>query len=214
MGKAQPTGPLARKRKARPSPEERRTKRIAKDFLGKVDKKYRTRQGKRTERSLQSLEAGHPGILETMLSEIARNRPPKFLNEPRSNIFSGTRMSFERYFSQQWWGSQLKPWICAVCGKPIDPAGKGAAAPSIDHKEPWSRLQTGIPTIDVCCQGAHWTIALTEEVRAVYQDARNLRPTHQGCNSSKGGVKGLDSLAPQRAGACPGSSICTQPKAS
>lgn len=139
--------------------------------------------------------------------------PPKKLVGSGEGIYSGLWRGFEKRFQDQWWQNQPQPWICHLCKKEIDLHGTHNLARSIDHRVPWSVSKLRIATDVVCKDGIHWMVALTSDVRAVLQDEQNLEPSHQGCNSKKGGPTNTDSLAPMRIGKCRAHGKCSYPKA-
>ncbi|AKT43560.1 hypothetical protein [Chondromyces crocatus] len=188
----------------RPSREERQVQRHTEQALKGVDKRGRTRGGAKVAETLKGLEEKQPGAVQKLLEASKKKIAPKSVNG--ENIYSGSWRGFENTFASQWWDRQPKPWTCYLCKKPIVKGAAGADGPSIEHKVPWARLKTEIRTVDVCCNGTHWSVTLTKDVRAVLQDASNLAPAHKGCNSKKNGPKDSDSIAPQRVGDCPGSS--------
>jgi hypothetical protein len=171
----------------------------------RVDKKRRTRAGRKFEQDL-----GQPDVIRRLETSIKKNTPPKSMDGRA--IYSGKWRSFDPNFQRSWWRKQPTPWICAKCGDQIDEDGQGDEKPTIDHIREWSRMKLGIRTYKVCCNGTHWDVVLTESVRNVLQDEDNLQPMHQGCNSSKNGAKDTDAINPQRRGDCPGDG-CTLRKA-
>ena len=85
------------------------------------------------------------------------------------------------------------------------------AAEGIDHKQPFSELQTGITRYLICDGKHHWEASYKADAVAVYNnndDPSNMRWSCTGCNSSKGGVKGRYENQPKWAGPCPGASQC------
>jgi len=195
-------------KKPRPSREERDKARFAALSLKKTDKKGRTRAGKKTIAELQ-LVLGKPQdeIRRNLLAEARKNTPPKNLGKYGTGgaIYSGKWRGFEETFETNWWTTQgPAPWTCCICHAPILANATGRNGRSIEHRQPWSVLKTEIATQIVCKDGVHWEVALTSDVRDVLQDVNNLEPAHKGCNSSKGGTKNTDSIAPIKRGDCPG----------
>ena len=205
-----PQGIIQRGRtQPRPSPAEREKERTQKRLVGRVDKRFRTRQGKALEQLLSRDDRG------AIVRKLQQDVPPTLLRrqKQKQKIYSGKWRGFAREFAKNWWDSQPPPWTCYLCRGEINPNGQGANEPSIDHVRPWAELRTEIETTMVCKDGVHWEVALVEDVRKVIQEESNLRPAHKGCNSSKNGPKNLDSLAPQRRGLCPGRGTCDLPQA-
>jgi len=196
--------------KERPSPQDRQRARLAKQLLSNVDKSYRTRNGKKIKEDIKKLEEEDPEIMAKILREAARAKPPKKVQGKR--IYSGKSRSFTTDFMTDYWDENPLPILCSICKKMIEANGKHGDAPSIDHVRPWASIKTEIPTVVVCKDGVHWSVVLAESMRAVFQDDKNLRPAHQGCNSGKNGPKDTDSIAPQRIGRCPGDDICKELK--
>lgn len=199
------------KSQPRPSREERRVQQQVTKARDRVDKRYRTRSGKALEERLTKIETGHPGTLRRLAEDTRKNTPPTAV--AGQNIYSGKWRGFEANFQRDWWRKQKQPWTCYLCGRPIVAGARDRDAPSIEHKEPWARAKLGIATRTVCCNGSHWEVALTDDVRAVLQDENNLLPAHKGCNSAKNGPKDTDSIAPRRLGDCPGPGLCKERKA-
>jgi hypothetical protein len=202
-------------RRRRPSRKERDQARLLNRTFKEIDKKGRTRRAKKQIKSLEKrLNKSDDELRMEILNEAQKNTPPKKMGELGNGpkIYSGKWRNFEEEFAREWWKAQDKPWQCYLCGGEIDPNGQGRDRPTIEHLKPWAEIKNEIPTEDVCKDGIHWRVALTEDVRDRLQDERNLAPAHQGCNSSKNGPKDTDSLAPQRLGICPGDA-CGLPKA-
>lgn len=192
----------------RPSREDRDKDRLTKSTLKTTDKKSRTRAGKKAMNKLAvTLNQAPDQIRQNFLNDVAKNTAPRRMGMLGTGgaIYSGKWRGFEAEFEQNWWNDQgAAPWDCCICHAPILANGVGDAKRSIEHRKPWSSMKTEIATHMVCKDGVHWEVALTEDVRAVLQDTDNLEPAHQGCNSSKGGTKTTDSIAPVRRGDCPG----------
>ncbi len=200
---------------ARPSPEERKRLRrqqqeqkLTKRLYESADKKGRTRQAKKVEEQLKG--KGKEQILELALANERKNKPPTALELAGQQLFSGNR-DFGAEFRKQYWENQPSPWTCTICHDVISPRGKRGNAPSIDHRQEWSIISTGVRTFQVCKNGVHWEVSLDDEAQAANKDLSNLRPTHKGCNSSKSGQKGNDPLMPITKGPCTGN--CTLEKA-
>jgi hypothetical protein len=198
-------------KEGRPSPKERQRARYAKQLLSSVDKSYRTRKGKKIKEKIKKLEEDDPEIMQKILRDAARAKPPKSV-EGGKRIFSGKSRSFTDRFRAAYWKANSLPIECPICKNMIEANGKHGLAPSIDHLRPWATIKTEIPTVTVCKDGVHWSVVLAEDMRPVLQDEKNLRPAHQGCNSGKNGPKNTDSIAPQRLGRCPGEDICKELK--
>jgi hypothetical protein len=176
--------------------------------MKKIDKKARTRAGREALVKLQTeLQRPQDEIRQAFLADLQKNTPPRNLGMlgTAGPIYSGKWRGFEAAFETNWWTDQgAAPWTCCICHAPILAAATGGDARSIEHRQPWSVLKTEIETQIVCKDGVHWEVALTADVRAVLQDSDNLEPAHKRCNSSKGGSKDTDSIAPIKRGDCPG----------
>jgi hypothetical protein len=196
------------KKPTRPSPEERHKERLAKSSMKKVDKKGRTRASVKTYAKLQvALQRPQDKVQQTFLANLRKDTPPRKrgIAGTAGAIYSGKWRGFEAAFEANWWTDQgVAPWTCCICHAPILAGAAGGDARSIEHRQPWSVLKTEIETQIVCKDGVHWAVALTRDVRAVLQDTDNLAPAHKRCNSSKGGSKDTDSIAPIKRGDCPG----------
>jgi hypothetical protein len=196
------------KKPPRPSPDDRQKARVTEGSFKKADKSGRTRAGKKNIVELQALLGKSPQeIQQAFLADLQKNTPPRNLGIAGNAgaIYSGKWRGFEAIFEANWWALQgAAPWTCCICHAPILAGATGANARSIEHRQPWSVMKTGIATQTVCKDGVHWEVALTADVRAVLQDNSNLKPAHKGCNSSKGGSKDSDSIAPIKRGDCPG----------
>lgn len=204
------------KKPPRPSRDDRQKDRVTKSSLKKTDKKGRTRAGKETLSNLQALLGGTSDeIQRAFVAELRKNTAPRNLGMLGTGgaIYSGKWRGFESTFEANWWLDQGgAPWTCCICKAPILAGATGGDARTIEHRQPWSVMKTEIATQMVCKDGVHWEVALTADVRAVLQDTDNLEPAHKDCNSSKGGSKDTDSIAPIRRGDCPGDD-CDVPNA-
>lgn len=112
------------------------------------------------------------------------------------NIFRGNRPGISAAVRTAWWATHAGD-LCAQCGTAMT-----AATRSIDHVTPVSDLILSVDTQTVKVNGWHWTVALQADVQKIEDDSDNFRSAHKICNSEKGGFKGGDSLAPQKA-SCP-----------
>lgn len=199
----------------RPSRDERNLDRLKKEKLKGVSKAGNTRKSKLALNDVARLMGADPeDVKNQLIEEAMRNTPPRTMGMLGLGdaIYSGKWRSFENDFAREWWDDQPNPWVCYLCNGVINPNGTGDQQPTIEHLKPWASIKLGIPTQTVCKDGVHWTVALTKHVRATLQDVDNLAPAHKGCNSSKNGPKDTDSIAPQKAGPCPGAT-CALPKA-
>ena len=197
----------------RPSPEERKRARCAKKVLSTVDKNYRTRKAKKIKEVIKKLEEEDPEIMQKILDDAARAKPPKKVEGGKEST-PANHARLQQSSRLTFWKANPLPVQCPICKKMIEENGKHGLAPSIDHLRPWATIKTEIPTVVVCKDGVHWSVVLAESMRSVFQEKKNLRPLHQGCNSGKNGPKDTDSIAPQRLGLCPGEEICKELKGS
>ncbi|WP_437577381.1 RHS repeat-associated core domain-containing protein [Sorangium sp. So ce887] len=196
----------------RPSREERAQTRRNYKLYERTDSQHnRTRGAKQANEMIAS--AGHDRT--ALDKQINRRKPPSVLSDGRK-IFSGSR-SFNPEFSKSWWEKKMrenggKNLNCSMCKEEISMQGKRGDKPSIDHKKDWATQKLEIEPVVVLKDGVHWEVVLSDDARNVIQDESNLAPSHQGCNSSKSGVKGNDSIVP-RPGACPTPDKCDCPTA-
>jgi hypothetical protein len=125
-----------------------------------------------------------------------------------SLILQSDRPTFSEAFRTQFWQTHNGA-PCKKCRKPVT-----QATGDIDHRESWGRIKNGIPEVMVCKNHVHWMVRFLDEARELYESLGNLQPMHKGCNRSKGGQRGTDSLIPQKKqrDLCPGKK-CTLLKA-
>lgn len=165
-------------------------------------RKSTRKQPPRKAKRLASLKVGRKAPTRgglrssTMRQRAIHISPPTHMG--RYEIFTGAR-NFTSAFSKAFW-SKPGNQTCTKCGIALKPGQRG-----IDHIKPWSVLQTTLREYIVCKDGFHWKVTLKKDFLALYQDERNLQPMCKKCNSSKGGVKGLDPAHPQlhRGEPCP-----------
>lgn len=203
--------------RGRPSREERNSAREAKSkeqstksLYDRADKKKRTRRATNLAKALEGKDEQE--VLAKAIESARKNTPPTEMEVSGLALFSGNR-DFGTDFRQNFWTNVSPlPCACAICGGTITAGAKRGNGPSIDHRRPWSEISTGVETFQVCKDGVHWEVSLDRDAQAVNRNLANLRPTHKGCNSGKGGQKGNDPLIPTRKGDCRGN--CGLSKAS
>lgn len=145
--------------------------------------------------------------IDALLRNLAEGKKePAYVGNER--VANKDRIDFSSDVKKKFWRDNAAA-PCAICNAPIPPAQR-----SIDHKEPWATIRIGVATMMVCKHNVHWEVTLLSDLQRLYDDEGNLRPTHKGCNSSKGGPKGNDSITPkmQPKNVCPGEG-CGLPKA-
>jgi len=89
-------------------------------------------------------------------------------------------------------------------------SGCTGGADAIDHQNPFSERQAGLPRYIICDGRNHFEACLKDEAQEMY-DAAPLVWSCTSCNSSKGGKKGLYENRPTFIEACPGEDDCEIP---
>ncbi len=195
----------------RPTREQRGQNRLKESKLSRVDKSGRTRAGKKALTEVALMEGlSEKEVKAALKKQILKSKIPTKIMPGSKKIYSGKSRSFEKKFSDKYWkdNSDAK---CFKCG--IELTAKNR---SIDHKVPWSTYCLETDQLLVCSGGTHYEVAKYEDYLDRFQDLKNLQPACKTCNSSKGGTKGNDGIAPRKLllkdQTCEGSG-CKLPKA-
>jgi hypothetical protein len=142
------------------------------------------------------------------------NRCPRLCD--RGLIFQSDRPNFDAQFAKDFWEDFFTNghkhdrgnFNCGACGDQIFRRKSDKGGPTIDHHPSWASIKGEVETLTVCFNGAHWEVALSEDVTRIYHQRTKLIAMHRNCNSGKGGARGRDSIAPKRVGDCPGPDAC------
>jgi len=216
----------------RESPTDRTIRKAVTAKFGRITKsRHSTRRKEAAEAKAKELRSKPSSDLDAVAGKVGRaGEPPKKVaaihdgRKVEEEVFGGGGRSFPAEFSKRYWELAGENPKCALCHEEITTGLspkrlRRGARHSIDHKEPWSSVRTEINEYEVCKDGYHWKVALRRDaLRAIcdgspdpntfnkLEDRPNLRPVHARCNSSKGGKRGTDEIAPVRKGECPGAS--------
>lgn len=199
------------KKPSRPSRAERAQKKLTDSKLSRVDKRSRTRGSKKAISSVAEIGGlSEKEVKAALLKQFQKSKIPTKIVPGNKKIYSGKSRTFEKKLSDKYWKDNPNA-KCFKCNAHLTPATR-----SIDHKVPWSKYCLSTDQQFVCSGGTHYEVALTEDFHDRFQDPKNLQPACQSCNSSKGGPKGNDGIAPRKLPlkdqTCPGPG-CKLPKA-
>jgi hypothetical protein len=88
--------------------------------------------------------------------------------------------------------------------------GCTGVAEAIDHNPPFTERQTWLKRYLICDGSNHFVVCFKDKAQEQY-DAAPLVWACTKCNSSKGGMKGVNENPPQRREPCPGVEDCEVP---
>ncbi len=178
-------------------------------------RKHGQREGTRTHNAAKSdAQAAYKKLGEAHSKIVLKNGPPAKHNGRKIYQGERQRLSFTKEtqntvynrYPQRVNNGRTEYQVNGKWLSKLGDAAEGEDYASIDHNPNWASISRGLETHEIEYEGHRYEVVYQDEARALYNDSddparKNLRLMAQSENSSRGGLKGADSLGPKDLGA-------------